>query len=224
MAGLEALGESSDVVVVVDVLSFSTCVEVAVSRGAEIVPVPARDPRAGEIAREKNAELAGRRGEARYSLSPATFLTAPRGARIALPSPNGAALSSRPIEARVLCGCLRNAAAVARAARELGRRVAVIPAGERWGDGSLRPCLEDLFGAGAILEGLGDDLSPEARAANAVFRGMAPKLDAVLENCASGRELRARGFASDVTLAAQVDISRAVPVLDAGVFRPLPIP
>ena len=32
-----------------------------------------------------------------------------------------------------------------------GFEMAVIPAGEQWRDSALRPCLEDLMGAGSVL-------------------------------------------------------------------------
>lgn len=220
--GLEALA-GADVVVVVDVLSFSTCVDVAVARGAEILPVAMKDERAAEFARERSAELAGRRGEARYSLSPASFRSVEPGTRVVLPSPNGATLSARRASTGglVLCGCLRNAAAVAGAARRLGRAVAVIPAGERWEAGGLRPCLEDLLGAGAILAELGEDLSPEGRAARETFSAFESRLGESLAHCASGRELIARGFESDVVLAAELNVSRAVPLLQRGAYHAL---
>ena len=135
--GARALAEQADVFVVVDVLSFTTCVEVACARGLEVIPCRFKDERAGVIAGRNEAELAGPRGEARYSLSPASFTDAPAGTRVVLPSPNGAATTLAIERAPVLAGCLRNAKAVARHAAALGGRIAVIAAGERWPDGGL---------------------------------------------------------------------------------------
>ena len=69
-----ALASLSDVVVIVDVFSFSTCVEIAVSRGAVVFPFVWQDARATAFARDIGAELAGPRGQTRFSLSPASFL------------------------------------------------------------------------------------------------------------------------------------------------------
>src|SRR5687767_8455675 len=107
----------ADVIIVVDVLSFSTCVDVAVERGATILPYPWKDASAAEFAAAHDAELAGARGNARYSLSPESFLDADAQLRCVLPSPNGAAVSieATRVASIVFVACLRNADAVAKA-------------------------------------------------------------------------------------------------------------
>src|SRR5262245_38223251 len=80
----------ADVTIVVDVFSFTTCVDVATSRGVAILPYSWTDSSAAEFARAHGAELAGRRRQARYSLAPESYLEAPEGLRCVLPSPNGA--------------------------------------------------------------------------------------------------------------------------------------
>ena len=82
-----------------------------------------------------------------------------------------------------MAGCLRNCEAVAHFAQSYGSRISVIPAGERWEDGSLRPAIEDLVGAGAILSYLEGRLSPEAEAAMAVFHGLKDNLVTALRGC-----------------------------------------
>jgi 2-phosphosulfolactate phosphatase len=83
----------------------------------------------------------------------------------------------------------------------------------------LRPSLEDLLGAGAVLASVAGDLSPEARAAIAAFRDAAHSLPEVLSECASGRELTEKGWAADIGYAAQLNASTTVPVLSNGAFR-----
>lgn len=95
----------------------------------------------------------------------------------------------------------------------VGQRIAVIPAGEKWPDGSLRPAFEDLIGAGAIINHFNARLSPEARSAIAAYREAEPNLHQLLKQCSSGQELMGRGFASDVALAAELAVSECVPTL-----------
>lgn len=210
----------ADVILVVDVFSFTTCVDVAVSRGAAILPYRWNDESAAEFARSQGAELAGRRKQARYSLAPSSYLDAPAHLRCVLPSPNGAqitlaAASAAPV---LLAGSLRNARAVAEAAQRLGTSFNVIAAGERWLDGSLRPALEDWLGAGAILKWLPGSRSPEADAAVALFERYRERLVDTLDRCGSGRELDARGHAQDKFLAGELDASASVPRFDGVAF------
>ena len=225
--GVAVLAPVSDVVIVVDVLSFSTSVAIAVQNGAQVYPFRWRDERAVEYAATLQAELAGiKRAASRYSLSPASLRQIPAGTKLVLPSMNGARISlacdrlslaggPKP----VLVGCLRNTGAVAAAASHLGRRIAVIPAGEAWrDDDSLRPSFEDLVGAGAIISNLGGRLSPEAFAALVAFRAVRDNLYENLARSSSGKELIGRGFKEDVELASQLDVSDKAPVLVDGAF------
>lgn len=212
--GIEQLAPISDVVIIVDVLSFSTCVEIATHRSAIVFPYPWKDGTVEEFARSVNAELADQRGtNHRYSLSPVSLSQIPAGARLVLPSPNGSALSLATGATPTLAGCLRNCRAVALAAKSYGQRIAVIPAGEKWQDGSLRPAFEDLVGAGAIISHFNDRLSPEAQIAISVYREAEPNLKDLLRQCSSGQELIGKGFEADVDLAAALNVSDCVPTL-----------
>lgn len=152
IAGVNALAPISNSIAIVDVLSFSTAVDIAAQRGASVYPFRWHDQRAAAFASEQGARLAGsdRSAPGGFTLSPASLLQIPKGMRLVLPSPNGATLSLATGRTPTLAGCLRNAKAVADALYRYGSWVAVIAAGERWPDGSLRPAVEDLLGAGAI--------------------------------------------------------------------------
>jgi 2-phosphosulfolactate phosphatase len=152
-------------------------------------------------------------------LSPASLVGLDADARLILPSPNGSSIAHAAVNGGVpvVAACLRNAAAVARYLRDF-ERIGLVPAGERWGDGSLRPAYEDWVGAGAVGDRLrGQDpsvqLTPEAEAAVLAFRALRPLLE-----CTSGRELVEKGFEEDVALAGEVDVTDVVPVLVEGRF------
>jgi 2-phosphosulfolactate phosphatase len=222
LGGLNALAQPETVVIIVDVLSFSTAVDIAVSRGASVYPYHRRDRSAEAYAQEVKGALAKReRSTSGFSLSPSSLLEIPIGTRLVLPSPNGAALSMASNGAPTFAACLRNASAVARAAAAYGLPIAVIPAGERWPDKTLRPALEDWLGAGAVIDALPAALgrSAEAVAAQGAFRQFRDRLHETLKGCASGLELAAEKFSVDVWLAAQFDVSLSAPILRAGAYR-----
>jgi 2-phosphosulfolactate phosphatase len=221
-AGARSLveGTADDVIVVIDVLSFSTSVVLACEKGAMVWPHPGGE-QAHALARSLEAVLAGGRTHREGpSLSPSSMLDLPKDARIVLPSPNGSAITQalRGTACTVVAGCLRNAAAVARFVQGF-RRVLLVPGGERWGDGSLRFAYEDLVGAGAVVDRLvaltpAVELSPEADVARLAFQHRQP-----LSLTPSGIELVERDFAADVQLASQLDTSATVPVLRDGHFE-----
>lgn len=217
--GVVTHARTSDALVIVDVLSFGTAVDVAVARGAEVLPYRWGDESAASFAKERGAILAKRRGEGGYSLSPPSLAAVPKGTRLVLPSPNGSTLATLASEAPTFAACFRNASAVARAAARLGPRVAVIASGERWHDGSLRPAVEDLLAAGAVIAKLPGTRSPEADAALAAFERAKPRLAETLRACASGRELIDAKFPQDVEVAAQLDVSEVAPRYVDGAYR-----
>jgi 2-phosphosulfolactate phosphatase len=218
--GVAQLAPISDVVIIVDVLSFSTCVEIATERGAVVFPCRWKDETAAVFAASVNAELAdSQRNNAQYSLSPQSLASIPKGTRLVLPSPNGATLTLATAKTPTLAGCLRNYRAVALAAQTYGKRIAVIPAGERWPDRSLRPALEDWLAAGAFISQLQGNLSPESQVALAAFRHAERDIERVIKQCGSGKELIARGFEEDVSLASALNVSECVPLLVNGAYE-----
>jgi 2-phosphosulfolactate phosphatase len=223
LTGAQALvadARPGDVAVVVDVLSFTTTLTVAVEQGFAVYPVPWAATEAPAYAEARGAVLARGRREGRaageVSLSPASFEGASGLRRVVLPSPNGSSIAFALAEAGVIVlgACLRNATAVGGWLAGRPGRLSVVAAGERWPDGSLRPAVEDLWGAGAVLAALGPaDASPEARAAAATYDAVRGELGGALTASASGRELVAAGFSRDVEIASAVEVSRVVPVL-----------
>lgn len=239
--GVHALGPHCAVLVIVDVLVFTTTVDVVVGQGGRVLPMPWRDERAVEAAQAAGATLTPL-GLTRVDGDHPSGVVAQTGGRTTRPSSlaglppdtflaiatlNGSTLSAAAAEtgATVLAGCLRNASAVAAAAVELAgdRPIGVIPSGERWKTDTmpLRPAIEDYLGAGAIAAAVTGRSapSPEATLAAHAFRSMADRVPEVLADCVSGRELAAAGVPKDVVIASEVDVSKTVPVLTAGVYQ-----
>ncbi len=218
--GVELLAPISDVVIIVDILSFSTSVDIATGNGAKIYPYRWKDETAIAYAESVHAELADftRNQTDSYSLSPTSLVSIPKNTSLVLPSPNGSVLSLSTGNTHTICGSLRNAKAVATYAMKLGKTIAIIPSGERWQDGLLRPSFEDLIGAGAIIYFLKGNLSPESKAALSAFLSVKDNLTDEIMRCSSGKELIDRGFINDVYLASEFNKSNTVPILQDGAY------
>ncbi|OJV98102.1 MAG: hypothetical protein BGO47_07280 [Microbacterium sp. 67-17] len=114
----------------------------------------------------------------------------------------------------VLRGGLRNASAIAEAVlAEQHRRaertsIAVIACGATDAD-SARFAVEDLLGAGAVIDALAergiDHTSPEAAAACEAFRGLRPAVRHLLTASATGQVWLEAGRRDEVLAAASVD-------------------
>lgn len=231
--GARVAAERGDVLVVVDVLSFSSAAVTAVQGGGIVYPCAWTDDPAA-LAASLGAEAAVHRQDVpergRFSLSPPTFLAIEPGTRVVLASPNGATCSrfGRKVP-HLLLGALVNARAVADAVARLlaatDLSVTILACGERWKqpneDGELRFAIEDYLGAGAILAGLPPALSrsPEALVCEGAFRAARNDLAAIVSESGSGRELRVAGYPQDVEHAAHLDVYDAVPVMHGNELR-----
>ena len=185
---------SSDIVVVVDVLRFSSTVIQALERG-EAFGLDAA-ARAVSINGAAVAEAAG-------ATSAVVMLGGLR---------NAAAVAAAVLEVQKERGVRTSVAVIA--CGELGSREEGSP---------LRFAVEDLLGAGAIVAALTDrgidHSSPEAAAAGEAFRALRGATRHLLAASGSGRELSGAGRSDEVTAAAAVDAASVVPVLRDGVFE-----
>ena len=132
--------ERGDVLVIVDVLSFSTAVATAVHNGGIIYPCSQNED-ASAIAQHIGGEVAVHRRnvpqKGRFSLSPVTYRNIEPGTKVVLASPNGATCSRYASQVPYLfVGALVNAQAVALAVSQVLEKealnVTMIACGERW--------------------------------------------------------------------------------------------
>lgn len=222
VAGLERLAPA-DVVIVIDVLRFTTTVAVALESGGT-VPL---DAQAHAVSLNGAAVAEAAAGSGRADARPAD------GSRANGGTADGSQANDSPAASapRVLLGCLRNATGVAQAVlAEQHRRaqrtsVNVIAAGEldsRAPDAAMRFSVEDFFCAGAIIAALSeigiDHTSPEAAAAAEAFLGLRGGIRHLVGASGSARELAARGEGDEVARATQVDATTVVPVLRGRTF------
>ncbi|MFB7894082.1 2-phosphosulfolactate phosphatase [Microbacterium sp. NPDC056044] len=193
--GTEGLGRlaPADVVVVVDVLRFSTTVTDAVARG-EAVALDA-EAHAASINGAAVAQAAGASGAV-------VLLGCLR---------NAAAVARVVLDLQHARGARTSIAVIA--AGELAGREAGAP---------LRFAVEDQLGAGAIVDALGDlgvdHTSPEAASACEVFRGLRGAVRHLLTAGGSGQELLDRDARDEVLNASVVDAASVVPILRDGAF------
>lgn len=243
--GAVLAAEQGDLIVIIDVLSFSTSVTLTAGRAAVALAYSAEEIEGfggrDAISERFDAAIVAktrRPPKGRFSLSPASLVDLPPGRRLIFTSLNGATCVAASVAApEVLIGCLLNEEAAAdvvasRLGQGLTGRCTLIACGERWSSTASidgwRPCIEDHLGAGAIAARLlakGLSLSPEAALAASAYKAMRRSLPQVLSRSISGRELMSKGFRTDVELAANTNTVDVVPSWDTAhevrEFRPV---
>ncbi len=228
--GVKGVMEASnrgDIIIIVDVLSFSSAVINAVYNGVIIYPFP-RTGDINEFGKLVDAEVCIlERSRARElglpSLSATSFNKSHQYKKYVLSSINGATCVKVANESvTILIGGLLNRAAVAKVVnnlqKEINKNVTVIACGERWKSKGeepkeLRPSIEDYLGVGAILEKLEGTKSPEAKVCISAFKNSQSSLFELISDSGSGRELLNMEFPEDVEFSCQLDKFDAVPIL-----------
>ena len=192
VAGLRRV-EPADVVVVVDVLRFSSTVTDAVARGET-------------VALDEGAHAVSLNGAAIAAAAAETGAVVMLGCLR-----NASAVADAVLAEQRRRGVRTSIAVIA------GGELPV-----RGGSEGPRFAVEDQLGAGAIVDALGrlgvDHTSPEAAAACESFRGLRGAVRHLLTASGSGQELLDRGMRDEVLNAAAVDAASVVPVLRDGEF------
>ncbi|PLR86816.1 2-phosphosulfolactate phosphatase [Bacillus canaveralius] len=229
--GARNAASRGDIIIIVDVLSFSSTVVSALSKGAIIFPYPPNLD-GNKYAKQIGAEYILGRSEAAQlglpTLSPISFDYNNKNRKYVLTSLNGAFCTwiASDVPA-LLIGSLLNAANVAAVANKLSlekkANITVVACGELWSDvkeheDTLRPALEDYLGAGAILSYLNGKKSPDAEVSIGAFHFSKSNLGGIIWECESGRELRDRGFEEDVKHCSRLNVYQTVPILHKDYF------
>jgi len=237
----EATRQPSPVAVVIDVIRASTTVVTLLDRGcSEVVLVGHTDrPRLAELRARLGALVCAedasglKAADADLPPSPAALRGLDlAGRRVILATTNGTLAVELVHESgveHVLVGCMRNAAAVMRAAvalaRRLDRSISLVCAGR---EQCRIPALDDTYCAAALLRH-GEDLARAAgttasllesariaRHAASVFAGVREAFDQSM----SAAVVRRIGSPEDVGYCAEEDVSQLVPVLTFGTGTP----
>jgi 2-phosphosulfolactate phosphatase len=219
-----ALDTRGKVCVAIDVLRASSTVVTALALGAQEVVPAASLRRARSLARRSGYLLCGERGglpppHFHLGNSPAQLRPEVVGGKgLVLTTSNGTRLLASLAEAKgVLVGCLLNREAVARAALAVDGPVALVCAGE---GGGRRLALEDVIGAGAILDAALSlepslILDDSARLARWAFLACRDDLAGALANTQHGLYLLSLGLRDDVNFCARLDVWDVVPRMEA---------
>jgi len=232
--GLQFALDHNNIVVIVDTLRFSSAVVTAVSNGFTLYPVSDQQ-RGTQLAESIGAEMSGKPGQARYSLSPLSYLNTDDGCNkeVVLFSPNGAACAElvRKHDTAYI-GCLLNAKAVgqyiSRQAQQTHQNVTVIAAGEQRSIDTGEKivyiqknarrvfAVEDYLGCGAIFCYTDLSKTAEAEVCALAYEASQSRLLDILCKSFSGQYLIQHNLSGDIEHAGQVNRYDIVPAIRDG--------
>ena len=225
--GVLEASKRGDIIILVDILSFSSAVTSAVHHGVIIYPFTGIGD-INEFGEKINADVCLLdRMKARElnlpSLSITSFNESHKDKKYVVSSINGATCVSVAGENDyIFLGCLLNSTAVAKTANQVQEEkllnITVIASGERWSSlgnepKELRPNIEDYLGAGAILELLNGTKSPEAKVCISSYQNSKKEIVELIKDSSTGREVINMGFPEDVEFSSQVGLFNEVPIL-----------
>lgn len=232
--GVDYALKNHNVVVIVDTLRFSSAVVTAVAHRFIIYPIA--DQKQGDVlARSVGAAVAGRPGNAKYTISPRSYLrTGDDDTRnVVLFSPNGAKCAALASGKDVVyIGCLLNARAVGehvcRIAGQIGCNVTIVAAGEQraidtgerivYDQKAAHPvfAIEDYLACGAIISYTALAKSAEAQLCELAYHSAREKIKDLVLDSFSGKYLVQHNLREDVDYASQLNIYDVIPVVRGG--------
>lgn len=185
-----------DVCIIVDVLSFSTSIDLLLSSKEYTNNFPVSDKLLNHLS----------------------------SANLNIPSPVGLPVQLNLHQKPVLFGCLRNARAVAKVATQLGDSVLLIPVGDKLSEEEFKTCSEDYIAAGAIISYMKGVRSAESRAALDIYNSSKGNLEEMVKLSSSARHMMLGGFLAEVDLACQFNRSKHAPLLEEDALIDLAVP
>ena len=225
--GALAAVNRGDVILVIDVLRFTSAAITAISKGFTVIPAKTESD-AYSLAKQFNVRF-DRKGLA--ALSPESFINE-NPSFIVLTSPHGATLSCTVADAEnAFLASFLNATAAAQkalgAAKRTGKNISIVASGEIGAERrGIMPdfenkidldneifCFEDYACAGYIGTLLQIKKSDELLNAGNVFALYKPTLSDALLQCASGKYLVDNGMERDVRFCSQLNVFSVVPAI-----------
>jgi 2-phosphosulfolactate phosphatase len=237
--GVKFAVKNGDIIVIVDTIRFSSTVITAIANGFVIYPIS--DMENGKtLASSIGAELAGKTGHSKFSLSPLSFSKERnnKNKKVVLYSPNGAACSKFVRGSKyAFLGSFLNAKAVGEKITEIALKtncdVTIIAAGEQRAiksgeiieyvkkDSHFVFAVEDYLGCGAIISYISLPKNSESLVCQEAFKSCKNIIAELLHGSFSGKYRAQTNTSNDVDYCAQLNYYGVIPIIKDGLIESL---